>query len=85
MKGRLWIAALVAIPLFLGGCAGGGQTKAYEPLSQKEREVFEMFYNHLTPGQRHHYLSLSTRAEREAYFLDLGILRKPGEKPPSAY
>jgi hypothetical protein len=83
MKGRLWIGALVAILLLLGGCAGVGQSKPYEPLSQKERGVFEMFYNHLTPAQRSHYLSLPTKAEREEYLYRLGILRKPGEKPPS--
>lgn len=78
MRRRFWIAASVALGLFVGGCAAGGIERLkqeYEPVTKKEQEVLESLYSQMTPAQRDRYFSLPTKVQRREYLRTLGIYR----------
>ncbi len=78
MRGRFWIAASVALGLFVGGCAAGGVERLkqeYEPVTKKEQQILDSLYSQMTPVQRDRYLSLPTKVQRREYLRALGIHR----------
>ena len=79
MKRIFKVLSVVFLSIFLISCGAlvsddGGVT---EPISNFEMQRYrELYYLKMSPGQRDYYESLPTRAARDEFLRDLGLLRE---------
>jgi hypothetical protein len=64
----------------VAGCASSDWSNV-EPMTDAEIQRYRNeFYLNMTPAQRNHYESLPTRAKRDAYLRQMGVLKTKKRK-----